>query len=551
MARTVGIGIQDFGKIIENNCFYVDKTAFIKEWWESKDDVTLITRPRSFGKTLAMSMLEQFFSIKYADRKAVFKGLSIWQEEKYRSLQGTYPVISISFANVKERDYATARRKICQIFADLYIDSSFLLESDALREGDKEFFRRVSIDMDDVTATLAIHNLAKYFSLHYGKKAIILLDEYDTPMQEAYVNGYWEELAAFTRSLFHSAFKTNPYLERAVMTGITRVGRESMFSDLNNLNVVTTTSEEYAACFGFTETEVFEAMDEFGMRNKEEVKSWYDGFTFGYLKDIYNPWSITNYLDKKKFALYWANTSSNSLTGNLLQKGNKNIKMQFEQLLSGETITCGIDEEIVYNRLDRSEEAVWSLLLAAGYLKVIAIEGDRYRLTLTNHETEKMFERMVQDWFGVEEGNYNDFMKALLSGDIEAMNEYMNRVSLSLFRFFDGGKHPSDRAEPERFYHGFVLGLLVDLKGKYRVTSNRESGFGRYDVLLEPLDKKDDGMILEFKVRRPQREKTLRIRCRRRCNRSKKNIMSRRYWIVVCSQAESVSMDLRLRERMC
>ena len=519
MARTVGIGIQSFDKIRENNYFYIDKTSFIKEWWESGDDVTLITRPRRFGKTLNMSMVEEFFSIDYANREDLFEGLSIWEEEKYRKLQGTYPVISLSFANIKENNYQDTRKKICQLLAGLYTDYAFLLDSEVMREGDKEFFRRVTAEMDDVDATMAIHYLSKFLYLYYGKKAIILLDEYDTPMQEAYVDGYWNQLVSFTRSMFNSAFKTNPWLERAIMTGITRVSKESIFSDLNNLKVVTTTSNEYAESFGFTEKEVFEALDEYGFTaEKQDVKQWYDGFIFGNHKDIYNPWSILNYLDTGKLSTYWANTSSNSLVGKLLREGNRKIKEKFEALLQGQVIQTTIDEQIVYNQLDNDESAIWSLLLASGYLKVLSYDREelleygeeaKYTLTLTNYEVERMFYNMVRGWFRDSRADYNDFVQALLLGDTKAMNAYMNRVALNTFSYFDTGNRPSGE-EPERFYHGFVLGLVVDLQNRYMITSNRESGFGRYDVMLEPRNpQKDDAIILEFKIFDSDDEETL------------------------------------------
>ncbi len=518
MARTVGIGIQDFGKIIENDYFYVDKTAFIKEWWESGDEVTLITRPRRFGKTLTMSMVERFFSLKYAGRGDLFEGLAIWREEEYRALQGTYPVISLSFANVKERDYDTARRKICHILADLYTDYAFLLESDILGEGDKEFFRRVTMDMGDVEATLAIHNLCRYLSLYYTKKVIVLLDEYDTPMQEAYVGGYWKEFVAFTRSMFNAAFKTNPHLERAIMTGITRVSRESIFSDLNNLEVVTMTVSKYGTAFGFTEEEVFAAMDEYGLEEKERIKSWYDGFIFGEWKDIYNPWSILNYLDKKRVGMYWANTSSNSLVGKLIRESGRGVKESFESLLAGGHLFVPIDEQIVYDQLDHNENAIWSFLVAGGYLKVVSyeeyetdpiIKEPRYELALTNYEVKLMFRNMVSGWFAGNLSDYNDFVKALLCGDVDAMNEYMNRVASETFSFFDTGKRVSGKAEPERFYHGFVLGLMVELEDRYVITSNRESGFGWYDVMLEPRKAGLDAFIIEFKVYNPKKDASL------------------------------------------
>ena len=519
MARTIGIGIQSFDKIRENNYFYIDKTSFIKEWWESGDDVTLITRPRRFGKTLNMSMVEEFFSIDYPNRGDLFDGLSIWEEEKYRKLQGTYPVISLSFANIKENNYQDTRKKICQLLAGLYTDYAFLLDSEVLGEGDKEFFRRVTVEMDDVDATMAIHYLSKYLYLYYGKKAIILLDEYDTPMEEAYVDGYWDQLVGFTRSMFNSAFKTNPWLERAIMTGITRVSKESIFSDLNNLKVVTTTSNEYAESFGFTEKEVFEVLDEYGFSaKKQDVKQWYDGFIFGNHKDIYNPWSILNYLDTGKLSTYWANTSSNSLVGKLLREGNRKIKEKFEALLQGQVIQTTIDEQFVYNQLDNDESAIWSLLLASGYLKVLSYDREelleygeeaKYTLTLTNYEVERMFYNMVRGWFRDSRADYNDFVQALLLGDTKAMNAYMNRVALNTFSYFDTGNRPSGE-EPERFYHGFVLGLVVDLQNRYMITSNRESGFGRYDVMLEPRNpQKDDAIILEFKIFDSDDEETL------------------------------------------
>lgn len=509
MGRTVAIGIQSFEQIIENDVFYVDKTNFIREWWESKDSVTLIARPRRFGKTLNMSMLEQFFSLEYADRGELFEGLSIWEDAKYRKLQGTYPVISLSFARVKETNYASAKEKICEILTNLYSHYSFLRDSEALTDKDREYFDRVSSKMEDSDATSALYQLSGFLYRYYGKKVIILLDEYDTPIQEAYVDGFWDELTSFIRSLFNSTFKTNPYVERAMMIGITRVSKESIFSDLNNLKVVTTTSDEYATSFGFTEEEVFAAMDEMGMTEKEKVKKWYDGFVFGKVSDIYNPWSIINLLDTGKFSTYWANTSSNSLVSRLIRQGSRRIKEQFETLMQGGCINTEIDEQIVYNLLDDNEEAIWSLLLASGYLKVLQVnmEEECYQLTLTNYEVKRMFRNMIRGWFKKDSSNYNDFIQALLLDDVDAMNEYMNRVTRSVFSSFDTGKRPSS-AEPERFYHGFVLGLMMELQDRYIITSNRESGFGRYDVILYPR-KDDDAIIMEFKVFNKRREKNL------------------------------------------
>lgn len=515
--KTISIGKQDFASLREHNCFYIDKTDFIKEWWDSQDDVTLITRPRRFGKTLNMSMVECFFSVKYAKRLDLFEGLSIEKNAGLRKLQGTYPVLFLSFAAVKTNTYVNARRQICSLIASLYDENMYLLNGDTLNKREKKRFQAVTPEMNDADAVMALQNLCLFLSKYYGKKVIVLLDEYDTPLQESYAYGYWRELTAFTRSLFNATFKTNPYLERAIMTGITRVSKESIFSDLNNLEVITTTSEKYATSFGFTESEVFTALDEAGMSDQcDVVKKWYDGFVFGGKKDIYNPWSITNFLDKRKIDIYWANTSSNSLIGHLIQRGNSAIKEGMEDLLSGKKLVTEIDEQIVFDQLDDNMTAIWSLLLSSGYLKInqapkdAAASNQNYHLSLTNHEVDVMFRRMIDGWFKKYTPNYNAFVKALLADDVRAMNHYINRIALETFSFFDTGKGPSASAEPERFYHGFVLGLMVDLQDKYHITSNRESGFGRYDIMLEPVEiGQSDAIILEFKVIDPESEADL------------------------------------------
>ena len=569
MARRIGIGNQDFEKIRINNYFYIDKTKFIREWWESGDEVTLITRPRRFGKTLNMSMLEKFFSIQYAGRGDLFEGLSIWKEKfsdgelssgketssdkemslngetspdkemslngetspdkemspkreispdgkmspdgnyKYKKIQGTYPVLFISFAGIKETSFVYAHENICRMIEEQYNKHDYLLDSGYLNDKEKDYYQKVRAEMSDSVASVALRNLSDFLFRYYGKKVIILLDEYDTPMQEAFVGGYWKEMTAFIRSLFNFTFKTNPYLERAVMTGITRVSKESIFSDLNNLKVVSATSEKYTDCFGFTEEEVFAALKEYGLFERaQQVKEWYDGFTFGGQSDIYNPWSIINFLDDERVGLYWANTSSNGLVGKLIREGDSGVKKTFERLIQGESIHMEIDEQIIYDQLSTKKNAIWSLLLASGYLKVKNYQAytteyglwkEEYELALTNLETRIMFVNMVRGWFDTVSSDYNGFIRALITDDIKAMNVYMNRVSSEMFSSFDTGKGPSER-QPERFYHGFVLGLMVELVDRYVVTSNRESGLGRYDVMLEPRSAENDAILLEFKV---------------------------------------------------
>lgn len=511
MSQTVSLGVQDFAYIRENDCFFVDKTDFIREWWENKDAVTLITRPRRFGKTLNLSMMECFFSVAYKNRSDLFKGLSIWKREEYRKLQGTYPVIYMSFANIKGSTFQSAREGIIQSLVRLYGKYAHIRNAEFMSQQDQEFFDSVRLEMSDTTAALAVSSLSDYLSRYYGKKVLIFLDEYDTPLQEAYVNGFWKELVDFMRGLFNATFKSNPFLERGLLTGITRVSKESIFSDLNNLTVVTTTSEKYSTQFGFTQDEVSYTLEEYGLEaQKEKVKYWYDGFSFGNQKEMYNPWSITCFLEERKFKPYWVNTSSNEMITALIQRGNAETKTIMEELLEGRELVTEIDEEIIFEQLGKKKNAIWSLLLASGYLKVDKVcmdeQTDRYiyYLSITNREVRMMFENMIRDWFSDEDVPYNEFVRALLRDDVKEMNHYMNDISMATFSYFDVGNsqnyYTSKSDRPERFYHGFVLGLIVELKGRYHISSNRESGYGCYDVVLEPVNDTDLAFVLEFKT---------------------------------------------------
>ena len=534
MKKIVSIGNQGFEDIRINDNFYVDKTAFIKEWWEARDIVTLITRPRRFGKTLNVDMLKCFFSNKYAGRQDLFEGLSIWEEEKYRKLQGEYPVISLSFADVKQTNYIDAVKMIKFIISDAFREYRDIMQSDRFTETDRQRFEMVNPTMDDVTAQRALKELGGYLETYYGRKVILFLDECDTPMQEAYVGGYWDEFTAFIRSLFNSTFKTNPYLERAIMTGVTRVSKdmsypcqgydlrphqrasflESIFSDLNNLKVITTTSNCYEQCFGFTEPEVFEALDSFGLSSqKQAVKQWYDGFIFGNHKDIYNPWSITNFLGEQKLKAYWAATSSNHLVDRIIRTASSEVKEQMEDLLEGKEVVVTFDEQIVFNQLEQNESAIWSLLMASGYLKPEQVEyrGELmkpwYHLKITNLETRVMFFEMFAGWFQNKDASYSHFMQALVQDDLEAMNYFMNRMTNATFSYFDVGG--DGYQQPEKFYHGFVLGLMAEQTENYVIKSNRESGFGRYDIMMLPKKEALPGIIMEFKVRSSRKEKSL------------------------------------------
>lgn len=508
----VDIGIQSFAKLRERNAFYIDKTDFIKDWWKNGADATLITRPRRFGKTLNLSMMECFFSNQYAAREDLFQGLSVWNDIEFRKLQGAYPVIFLSFAKVKAVDYAEMEYAITKIIFDAYEQNRYLLEGDMLSAKEKLYFERIEPGMAKAIAVDAINTLTNFISRYYNRNVIILLDEYDTPMQEAWLSGYWDSAVNFFRSFFNATFKSNPYMLRGLITGITRVSKESIFSDLNNLEVITTTSKKFASYFGFTESEVFQALDNMGLsKEKQGIKKWYDGFTFGGITDIYNPWSITSFIGSGAvYKSYWADTSSNGLINRLIRESSADIKQSFETLLGGKPIMVPVDEQVIYAQLDEDENVIWSLLLASGYLKVISIENthignsldeEKYELALTNHEVKRMFAKMIRGWFsGRSKACYNEFIKALLEDNVKKMNVFMNKVALDTFSSFDSGKRPSETAEPERFYHGFVLGMIVDLANQYKIRSNRESGYGRYDVMLEPLDKKDKAFIFEFKV---------------------------------------------------
>lgn len=516
MARTIAVGEQNYETIIQNDYFYIDKTNFIKEWWENGDSVTLITRPRRFGKTLTMNMTECFFSEKYAGKSSLFEGLAIWEDEKYRKIQGTYPVISLSFANLLADNYEETYYSICRLMEREYRRHIFLVENSSFLQSDRKQFEKIlnaEANVSDIC--MSLNQLSEYLYNYYGKRTILLLDEYDTPMQEAYVFGYWNQMAELMRKLMNATFKTNPYLERGLMTGITRISKESIFSDLNNLEVITTTSKKYAKVFGFTQKEVFQALGEFRLQDSmEEVKRWYDGFHFGDCDNIYNPWSVIKYLDEKEFGPYWANTSSNKLIGKMIQQSSPYVKMMMEDLMMGKTIRTIIDEQIVFDQLVQNETAIWGLLLAGGYLKAVSWQINKrgkkeYTLDISNLEVRGLFQDLFSEWFSICYSPYHHFITAFIANELKSMNTYMNQITLQTISFFDTGNHPSNKSEPERFYHGFVLGLMADLSGRYVITSNRESGFGRYDVMLEPIHSADDAIILEFKVMDAKTENSL------------------------------------------
>ena len=445
-----------------------------------------------------LGTIDDFFNISRTDQAALFGNLAVWREPDMRNMAGKFPVIRLSWGNAEGTTYEAVRSLLVGEILRTYWNFDYLLKSDRLPASMTAVLANFSLSATDAEIQTALLNLSMALYRHHGVKPIILLDEYDTPMQEAWLNGFWDSMASFVKVILTSTFKNNPSLERGLITGITRVGKESIFSDLNNPDVVTTTTEKYETAFGFTEAEVWQAMAVRGDTDCAGVKAWYDGFTFGRVRDIYNPWSVSCYLDKRKLAPYWANTSSNALVSRLVRRGNRTLKESFEKLLAGGTVTTPVEEEIAFQDIDSGEVSVLSLLLASGYLRVERENSEEgtYDLALTNREVRRTFEKLVKSWFERDgDRAYPDFLEAFLALDAEAMTEALGRLVASTVSFFDAA------GAPEKFYHGFVLGLLVTFKGRFTLTSNRESGRGRYDVMLKPVDPgKDDAYILEFKV---------------------------------------------------
>ena len=494
--QPVVIGIQDFAKFKERNAFYIDKTSFIKEWWEQGDDVTILLRPRRFGKTLLLDTVNKFFSLEYKEQADLFDGLSIMQDKKIASMQGTRPVISLTFADVKARTMEIAMELIKAKIWDLFRRYRQILDFSKLTEEEQSKYKQYNQEMTTSTACGSLQFLSSLLESCYGEKVLLLLDEYDSPLIEAYTNGYWEEMVDFMRLFFNSSFKTNPSRERVLMTGINRISQQSLFSDFNNAKIYGIRNNRYTTCCGFTQEEVDNALKQYNLYDQREVvKAHYDGFIIGKEHGIYNPWSITNYLQSGELENYWVNTASNSLISTLLFAGNKKLKLQFEDLLNDIPIKIQIEDNLDFTNLAKTTNAIWSLLYAAGYLKAEAIDyaNNIYAVTITNGETKNMFNSLVVKWFDTSDDLYQDFCEALLKHNLREMNKYFNELTLEIVSYHDMAK------KPENFYHGLVLGLMVDLRGKYKITSNRESGYGRYDLVLEARDK-SKGIIIEFKT---------------------------------------------------
>ena len=519
MARTIKIWAQGFEGIRANGCFYVDKTGFVRDWWLAQDDVTLVCRPRRFGKTLNLDTVRCFLSRDFAGRgEELFGGLGVWEDPAMRELQGTVPVVAMSFARVKGETLAETLAGLRQVIRSAVEAHGYLRGSGALADGDRAFLARVSDDMPTEVAASAVNQLCSMLRRHWGIAPVVLLDEYDAPMECAWTHGYWDGASGFMRQLMNATFKSNPDMGRGLITGVTRVSRESIFSDLNNLEVVTASSRKYRSAFGFTQAEVDAALEEYDLGGTSaDVREWYDGFTFGGEDHIYNPWSVCKYLENRgTLACYWANTSSNGLVSSVVRSAGRRFKADFEELMRGGTVEKLIDEQVVFGELGRRPDAAWALLLAAGYASAPGpvprnLEDTPRTLRLTNLEVRKTFDRVAQGWFDDASEDYGDFADSLLAGDARTATRCLREVTLTCMSHFDGARRPA-ASEPERFYHGLVLGLLARLRGRWTVESNRESGYGRYDVALVPTDGAagtDPAVVMEFKVFDPDDETAL------------------------------------------
>lgn len=506
LSEPVGMGHQNFRDFVDGKMFYVDKTQFISEWMQTGDKVTLITRPRRFGKSMVLSMVETFFDPRYADHPEYFKGLKVWKDPVCREAIGGTPTILVSFGNCKGQNFKQAMDALEESIYMLLCTHDYLLNSDKLGDNDKKSFEQMKEELYYHKGKVlggCIQELCRLIYKHYGIRPLILLDEYDTPLTEAYTDGYWEEMISTCRQLFHTTFKQNEFYSRAIITGVTKISKSSLFSDMNIIRTYSVTTDKYSDCFGFTEEEVKDALKCQNIDEFRAVKEMYDGFIFGHRKDMYNPWSICNYLIDRNLESYWINTSSNKIIGDIIRKHPARCKYEVERLMAGEVVHKKINENVTFQYMDGGENSLWSLLLAIGYIKadnvVRILEYTECDVSVTNKEVMSMFETQILGMFEGGSVYYNDFVNALLKQDANEMTDILLDLTYSSMSYFDVGNCRAKHI-PENFFHGLVLGLIVSLKDRYRIVSNRESGRGRYDIAMYPKQEDMDAFIMEFKV---------------------------------------------------
>ena len=511
VSNGIGIGESDFKSLRLKNYYYIDKTMYIKDIIDNSSKVVLVTRPRRFGKTLNMSMLKYYFDCRQKDNRELFNGLKILeQEEKYTSKLGAYPVIYMTLKDVTETTYEKMLLDMKTAVLGVYRECRYLLKSDKIYDDEKQLIEDILwCREDEVSLKNAIKELTRMLYEHYEKPVILLLDEYDVPLQNAYVEGFYDEAVKFFKTFYGVTFKDNPYLEKTVITGVSRVAKESIFSGANNFDVYTVLDNEFADDFGITEEEMDKVIKDFKVQDdKEEIKRWYDGYKIGDIEGIYNPWSIINYLNKKELMPYWVNTSSNDLI-KLVLKNSTTVKERIQRLLNDESIEVKIDLETVIVGIENNEDNIWGLMLGTGYLKVeetVDVSEGIYKVKLPNYEIKLLFSQIIDDWFRnkVIGNDLKSILKDLVTLNLSEYEKKFRILVKEMFSYMDVGENTA-----ENFYHAFVLGMLVGLKDSYYVNSNRESGIGRYDIMLEPKDKNGNSFIMEFKVMEDMEEKTI------------------------------------------
>lgn len=491
--RPIAIGVSDFRNIIANNCFYVDKTKFIEELVNDMTAVHLITRPRRFGKTLNLSMLKYFYDIeKNTENRKLFDGLYI-SNSLAMSEQGKYPVIFLSFKDVKADSSLEMMENIAILMKNLYDKFEYIREK--LNQSNLMEFDEIWLKKDNANLRGALLNLCSYLKEYYNQDVILLIDEYDTPMVSAYEHGYYDEIKMFFTTLYGSALKENPALKKAVLTGIMRISKENIFSGLNNVKVNSILEEDFAEYFGITEKEVEKSLIEYGLQDRlPEVQKWYNGYIFGGVR-VYNPFSITNFLDRKKIMPYWVNTSSNTLINKVLKEASSSIFEELSKLFQRETINKTIDVYSNFNELKNTEQ-IWYLLTNAGYLTPVEeIDFGKYSIRIPNEEVHYFFERdFIRNFLGSVD-NFDRTLSYLLEGDFDNFTYELENIMLNSVSCFDFNSNSK-----ESHYHVFILGMLLGLRRRYYIHSNREGGRGRYDLVVEPMDKSKNGLVIEFKV---------------------------------------------------
>jgi len=514
MNKCIAIGHHDFEEIRTKNLYYVDKTDFIRRLDASNHKIYLFPRPRRFGKTLNMMLLRRYFEISETSKASLFDGLKIKEWEQFDYHLGRYPVIWLSFKDIKQQNWQDSYASILLLLQSEYGRHGYLETSISLSENDKNYVK--SILNREATVSdyqLSILKLCEFLFLHHGVKPMVLIDEYDTPINNSYICNFYEECIGFMRLLYSNCLKDNNFVERAVLTGIYRVAKESIFSGLNNLKVSTLIDDEFADCFGFTSAEVHQLLiDTNALDREEDVQRWYNGYIFGKEQVIYNPWSILSFLENTQRELkpYWVNTSSNDIIKQLILEGDADVKQEIEVLLGGGTLKKAISEDVIFGNIQESPDALWNFFLFSGYLKLVSKVFDEQRqegeFQIPNIEIKTIFKDSVLYWFSKSQ-TYNKFnvvLDNLKKGRLEDFEDYFGELIQRTCSYYDF----ADK-EPEKVYHALVLGMMVQLQTEYRITSNRESGFGRYDIVLHPLKKELPAYVFEFKKHNPKREKSM------------------------------------------